>query len=402
VSGCDEERWPPPVDPIPLLPVALQRQYGVIAASADAQLDFAEDMQRRWRVRARSCMFSCADPGDGRCAAASPLLTECTAEPAHAERPAEPQPHWFAQWERAPVLEKLIDEQAPPFGASERTKGVSTIKAQSLCPFRAFAETRLEVQPLERPLPGFNDRERGELVHDALQRIWAEAGDSERMGALAAQPEKFLELLRASAGAAIARVCRRRNPGQRWRDREQLRLETLLCKWLDLERARPPFAIDRLETEAEIARHAGLAFSVRVDRIDRMPDGSRVLIDYKTGYVSPDWRGDRPDNPQLPVYALLHRPALVGVAYGRVNAAQCAFVVESERAGIFPRNRASKMEGWSSFAALLDVWSGRIEKLAAAFAQGAAAVDPTANACRSCRLQGLCRVPSTLGGAEVE
>ncbi len=209
----------------------------------------------------------------------------------------------------------------------------------------------------------------------------------------------FRALLCASAGGAIARLCERRDPGRQWRERELIRLETLLRKWLDLERARSPFEIDRLEEGSEIARHAGLDFSVRVDRIDRLPDGSRVLIDYKTGFAGADWRGERPDNPQLPIYALLHRDGLVAAAYGRVNAAECAFVVESERDGIFPRKRASDLEGLPNFAALLDIWSVRIEKLAREFADGEAAVDPTVNACRSCRLQGLCRVPSTLDEA---
>ncbi len=62
------------MDPIPLLPVRLQRQYGVIAASLESQLQFAEDLQRRWLARAADCVFSCADAGDGRRAAPSPLL----------------------------------------------------------------------------------------------------------------------------------------------------------------------------------------------------------------------------------------------------------------------------------------------------------------------------------------
>ena len=32
----------------------------------------------------------------------------------------------------------------PPFGAGERTRGVSTLRAQSRCAFRGFAETRLD------------------------------------------------------------------------------------------------------------------------------------------------------------------------------------------------------------------------------------------------------------------
>ena len=46
------------------------------------------------------------------------------------------------------------------------------------------------------------------------------------------------------------------------------------------------------------------SFKVRIDRVDRLADDARVLIDYKTGAATTDWRGDRPDNPQLPIYAL--------------------------------------------------------------------------------------------------
>ena len=49
-----------------------------------------------------------------------------------------------------------------------------------------------------------------------------------------------------------------------------------------------------------------------------------------------------------------------------------------------------------SFAALIEVWSSRIERLAQDFAQGRAQVDPTVSACRTCSLEGLCRIPSTL------
>ena len=132
---------------------------------------------------------------------------------------------------------------------------------------------------------------------------------------------------------------------------------------------------------------------MRIDRVDRLEDGARVLIDYKSGATGVDWRGDRPDNPQLPIYALLLPQALVAVAYGRINASECSFVAEAERGGVFkPTAKRTKMEGMESLAALMCVWSRRIEKLAAEFAAGRAAVDPTPQACESCHLHGLCRV----------
>ena len=79
VSGCNDERWPPPVDPIPLLPVRLQREFGVISAAAESQLQFALELQSRWAARAGQCVFSYADPGDGRvCRAQSAVAERCS------------------------------------------------------------------------------------------------------------------------------------------------------------------------------------------------------------------------------------------------------------------------------------------------------------------------------------
>jgi RecB family exonuclease len=177
-------------------------------------------------------------------------------------------------------------------------------------------------------------------------------------------------------------------------------MASVLRKWLDIERQRQPFEVEQLEHGTQVARHAGLEFAVRIDRVDRLADGARVLIDYKTGVASADWRGERPDNPQLPIYALLRSEALVAVAYGRVNAGECSFIAETERPAVFkPRGRQSPLEGMPTLAALIDVWSLRIENLAADFAAGRAAVAPTVRACKSCRLHGLCRVPAALEDA---
>jgi ATP-dependent helicase/nuclease subunit B len=396
VSGCNDEQWPPPVAPVALLPVGLQRQYGVIPASTELQLALAIDLQNRWQKRASQCVFSFSDPGEGSTSTPSPLLPKLM--PVDLPSTAAPQPHWRNMLQRAPGLESLWDEMAPPHAGNERTRGVGTLRAQSRCAFRGFAETRLAAQPLEQPVPGFNERERGELVHHALQHVWTELRDSSALQAMRADAEQ--RLLEEASDRAIELVCQRRDPGRRWRMRERVRLRNLLGKWLQLERGRAPFVVEALEGSDQIARFGGLEFRVRIDRVDRLMDGARVLLDYKTGAASADWRGERPDNPQLPVYALLFPDALVGVAYAKVNAAESGFVAESERAGIFPRTRPSELEGMATFTELIQVWSRRIERIAGEFAAGRAEVAPTLKACQSCKLQGLCRVPAALEEAD--
>jgi ATP-dependent helicase/nuclease subunit B len=391
VTGRTDERWPPPVDPIPLLPVRLQRDYGVIAASAEAQLHFALELQSRWQLRGDQCVFSYADPADGRPATASPLLPDAVA----IAPIALPRPHWQRLLQARPSLECITDELAPPFASGERTHGVATLRAQSRCAFRGFAETRLECDRLERPIPGFNDRERGDLVHHALEHIWSVLQGSTALASVS--PESEHRLLEEGVTRALAKVCRIRDPGPRWRLRERERMLAVLRKWLMVERLREPFDVESLERGKQVARHANLEFAVRIDRVDRLADGARVLIDYKTGLAIADWRGERPDNPQLPIYALLRPQALVAVAYGRVNAGECCFVAEAERRGIFkPRGRETPLEGMPNLAALIQVWSERIERIAGDFAAGRAEVAPTWRACSTCRLHGLCRVPSAL------
>jgi ATP-dependent helicase/nuclease subunit B len=400
ITGCSDDRWPAPVAPIAFLPIRLQREAGVTAAAADLQMQAAVDLQRRWQARATTCVFSWAHAAEGLTAAPSPLLPAGAALLNDSMPPVRTQPHWHAMQRAAPPLERFSDELAPPFSVQERTRGVATLRDQSRCAFRAFADTRLRTEQLYLPVPGFNVRERGDLVHYSLEHVWTVLGDSNELAALQSEPRR--ELLSQAARQAVARVCKRRDPGQRWREREVVRLEGLLDRWLEVEAQRAPFRVEHIEAAAQPTQFAGVDFRARIDRIDSLADGARVLIDYKTNSTSPDWRGERPHNPQLPIYALMRPEALVAVAYGRVNAAKLEFVTESERADVFkPGKRKTSLEEQPTFSALMQLWRTRIERLASDFAAGRAEVAPTAKACATCRLQGLCRVPAALDPEEV-
>ena len=55
--------------------------------------------------------------------------------------------------------------------------------------------------------------------------------------------------------------------------------------------------------------------------MDVSEDGE-IIIDYKTGLAKPaDWLTERPDAPQLPLYAILSQaPRLEAVAFAQVRA----------------------------------------------------------------------------------
>lgn len=400
IAGVAEERWPPPAAPVPLLPIALQRRFGVAAASPEMQIQAARDLQARWRARAASVVFSFAAASTARSAVASPLLPPDSA-PSAALRDltSASRPHWQRARRSLPSLEKLLDERGPAFAPPERTRGVDSLRAQSLCAFRGFATTRLRSDDLRMPIPGFSPAERGELVHATLQAVWETLRSSATLAAI--EPGTLTALVDGAAATAIATVCRLRDPGLRWRLREHTRLRALIAQWLNGERRRLPFAIERLESARVVARFAGLEFNCRVDRVDRLDDGARIVIDYKTSLLNADWRGERPLNPQLPIYALLNPENLVAVAYGQVNISECRFVAESERPGLFaPKSKVTPLEDCRDFAALLRLWAQRVERLAQNLHDGDAEVAPLPQACGTCHLQGLCRISTTPSDAE--
>ena len=201
------------------------------------------------------------------------------------------------------------------------------------------------------------------------------------------------------------RTALREAAGDRFRDmpahlleaeRECLRL--LLREWLCVEHARPPFAIQSVELPAEVAI-GGLNLRVRIDRIDHLDDGSSLLIDYKSGKKSPaDWMGERPAEPQLPLYAVAMSDQVRGVAFGIVRRASCAYAGLADRdqgiAGVMDAAEWTAKSGMLSWEELRAQWLRVLEALAAAFREGDARVDPRdgAQTCQYCSFPALCRI----------
>jgi hypothetical protein len=124
-----------------------------------------------------------------------------------------------------------------------------------------------------------------------------------------------------------------------------------------------------------------------------------LLIDYKTGNaVTGAWMGERPAEPQLPLYCLARPEMPDAVAFGRVRRGECALSGLAAHVGV--ADGVTELQGsryaaeFRSWPALLATWRARLEGLAAAFRSGAAPVDPKKRAvtCSTCDLATLCRV----------
>jgi hypothetical protein len=176
------------------------------------------------------------------------------------------------------------------------------------------------------------------------------------------------------------------------RELERSRLRNVLLEWLGLERQREiPFQADPGEQRRDI-EIGDLSLRTRLDRQDRLTDGRLILIDYKSGDPAvASWDGDRPDEPQLPLYAVTSPEPLAGVAFAQVRSGDVRFRGFTTIPGALP---GTKQVPASEFQRQLDDWRRVLESLATEFGSGGSAVDPKSfpETCQHCHLASLCRV----------
>src|SRR5262249_5099966 len=189
------------------------------------------------------------------------------------------------------------------------------------------------------------------------------------------QPGLLRELVQRCVADALARLRRRRSSAlqESFIELEQHRLEALLCEWLEIERGRPPFTVLGCEEEraASVAR---LELRRRLDRGDRLAAGEEILIDYKGGASSlTAWYGDRPDEPQLPLYAVTHPRTPHALAFAQVARGECGFIGLTADLQVAPgvrpfmAGRFDASRDWGEFIANRRV---TLERLAQGFRSG--------------------------------
>ena len=379
VSGLTDEAWPLDARPNPFIPVALQKKAGVPQASPEASAALDRRLTDEWLGAAAEVVVSWPAKEEDRDLAPSPLI-------AHVPEGTLELPEIPRYRDLLFSKKKLIhveDARGPSVPPGPVRGGTRVLADQAACPFRAFARWRLAAEPLEAPLAGPDASDRGKLLHALMREIWAELKASP---ALRSQP--LAPVIERAAAAAVKEA---RIEG-RFAELERLRLARLAEEWLALEKTRKPFEVLFVEHQRSVAV-AGLELSSRIDRMDRLleGEGGHVLIDYKSGYrVTPkDWEPPRPDDPQLPLYAVAAPEALAAVAFAKLRRGAMRFTGFGRARDLVPNVRAAK--NWS---ALLADWKKETEALGAGFAAGDAAVDPKRDlkTCLRCDLQTLCRV----------
>ncbi|MHB8474498.1 MAG: PD-(D/E)XK nuclease family protein [Gammaproteobacteria bacterium] len=395
ITGLDDATWPGSPRPNPFIPIELQRRHNLPHASAARELEFARRLTALLLSGAPHVIVSHPLRDGDEDLRPSPLIGHLPAEEPEALGAIGAFPRLVH--ESRPPFERIADERAPALATgSEVRLGTSVFKDQAACPFRAFAHARLGARALDEPEPGLDALGRGILLHSAMERVWRTLESHARLCSFS---EAALGLAVQEAVVGAITEMAHDQPQTftaRFTALEQDRIESLVSDWLEIEKQRAPFTVVHPEKD-RTASFGGLTIRMVPDRVDALDDGTHVVIDYKTGTPKlSQWLGDRPDEPQLPLYAMIQEN-LSAVAFAQIRKEDMQFLGVAAFADLLPNVRTvadsretKEIESWQS---LLAEWRRVIEALGEAFRAGDAQVAPkNRKTCEYCELGPLCRI----------
>jgi probable DNA repair protein len=394
-----DEHWPGEQRPHPYLPLALQREHAMPAASPAAVLEqsrllfagllrrtgtevvcsyaaVADDLPQRPSTLLPATLIS-QNQVDAVAAALHPLVTEQIGQ----------------------NIEIAADITTLPLHAEAISGGASLIASQSACPFQAFARYRLnlrEVPPLKFGIP---PQVIGRCVHEALQVFWNALKNFATLHDLTAA--ELERQLREALRPALARIARDypRLMSPALQTLEATRLTHLLLRWLDAEKQRSPFTLQNTELALPL-QLSGLRLDLRIDRVDRLTDGTVAIVDYKTGrQLSHDWDSERPEAPQLLLYELAwsqqnNAAPSQALLYAQIHVEALGYTgIASDDSLGLPLALERFTTAAPTWNALRAHWQGVLTLLADEFLQGYAAVQPARqSSCTYCHYRALCRI----------
>lgn len=298
-------------------------------------------------------------------------------------------------------LEELLDVIPLPVTPDTTIPGGAEIlKLQSACGFRAFAEKRLFASELRSVTLGMDLMERGTVVHSALESFWKEVKSQHALRSMSEEERK--RTIDRAVEEGMYRLHQR--IAAEWElayvEVQRERLKVLLANWLKTELGRESFEVKMSEQEFKDVPVGPLRLTVRVDRVDTTESGD-VIIDYKTGSARPsEWLTERPDAPQLPLYAVIASDLnpenpLADIAFAKVHAGKDA---------VFDGYMGKVVDGaWSEnrrrrpITDQLDEWRTVLVDLAKSFHHGDTRVDPKMypHTCKYCAQRIFCRLDPT-------
>lgn len=381
VMGLTDQCLPQKVKLSPFIPHLLQRNHHMPHAVPERELQLAKQLLERLNNGARQCIFSYPCFTGDAPNLPSPLL--------HGLSPYETLPILPVQTEF--MLKEYQEHYTYPLLPQEVIEGGTSLLAnQAKCPFRAFAAHRLHTKEGIKQSTGLNQAERGQIIHKVLELLWQSLGSQ----------EVLLQYLPADLDALIDQVIntslkpyieqRHCSFSPFIQSIEQKRLKRLVHASLEWEKQRPPFRIKAVE-QAYHFNLAELDFRVRIDRLDSIAEGQTWVIDYKSKLpTQKPWNEDRPEAPQLLLYALLDTNINALLFLQLKTGTIACSGISQEKQMITGLASLKQREEWSDRR---DEWHEKLTALAVEFREGHCMPSPQREStCLTCEYKNLCRV----------
>ncbi|MBF2754257.1 MAG: PD-(D/E)XK nuclease family protein [Gammaproteobacteria bacterium AqS3] len=310
LTQFDNRHWPTARRFNALLPADTQRELGMPGTSEEANWNFAVHLFGRMAA-CGSAVYVSRNASEG----ISPLVHagRCRVRPAEPIAPPAEVP--AVRTERLDSLEPLAMGQ----GEALQDSYVDSLAWLIADPLVAFARTRLGVIPHEEAMLPVNSLYTGIALHSLLQSL-NPAG--------------------RAASAKISDVKRilsdfEPNIPQALRAPFVELLDESLCQWVELQEGGQLVegaVVEAVEHTLSGEDDFGVPYTVRLDRIDKLPGGERLIIDYKSSFKAAMPAGDESGRlvfsdmrqVQLAVYADLYRrqhpdARLAGVMLAALN-----------------------------------------------------------------------------------
>ena len=397
IMSLHEEVWPPKAEPNPFIPIKLQRELKMPDASAENKLAQASNLFQRLIDSSPEVVLGYPLNEKERPLRPSPLLKPYTASEIlqfnHAAYSYPLQIYSTRQ------LELIKDNRAPGIATGESVSGGAALfKDQAACPFRAFARHRLYAEGLRSKDIGLDAMERGSIIHDVMEKLWSKLGSHARL--IAGKEQELQTLIHKSVSDTINHYLKKYPLifTARFIQLETGRLETLINEYLKLERERQPFTVKECEQWHQFT-FSNIEIRTRIDRIDELADGRYVIMDYKTGTPKiPAWFDERPDEPQLPLYAITSEGEIAAIVFTKLKRGETAYIGLAQEEGLLPdvktpgntRGVKDVVTDWNT---LFTQWKETLNQIAVSFREGEASVNPKdATTCNYCDLHAFCRI----------
>ena len=309
LGGLVEGVWPPATEPGPWLSRPMRERAGL--PSPEERVGQAAHDFSSVACAAKLAVLSCPRRRDRAPAVPSRWLARLDAFLAGQGKSLAQHPaaHWARLLDQPAGRPRPVEppQPRPPLDLRPRRLRVTDVQTWLEDPYAIYARYVLKLRPLD-PLEQATDAaDYGTLVHKGLQLFLGEFDER--------WPPDAAERLAAAMDRALAEAGLRPALAEWWAPRLRR-----IADWVATEERQrrsvvaPAGIMGEVTGEWALQVPRGFVLRGRADRIERRPDGSLAILDYKTGQPPSQKDVDGGFAPQLPLEAAMAAAGAFGEA----------------------------------------------------------------------------------------